>query len=683
MLLFLATSFIRCANDGMTITGRDYPRLKTLPVSDISDSGAVFNAEIIYRGNFKIVDYGFVWSENENPNLENSDKVVYSDNIQSNRFSSVISTALKSSVKYYVRPFILTDDYTVYGINMDFLSLGSKAPKIRSFFPKTGIWGDTIRIIGNNFSYLINSNTVKMGELSSEVISASDTVLAIKVPALMNNPSVKLKVSILGNTAISVDDFNYLEPKITSVEPLKGTFDDTVTIIGENLGRIAAYSSVCFGDANAKIVSASSSRICVLVPEEIKTKKSLLNITTVGCKFQYNQTFNLNPPAITSIEPKTITRPDEIITIKGMNFNPNALYDSIQVEGRNIMVTEANRYFLRVQISEVIPYYVSTFKDVTLKVKIAPQSDTFSSNLKIYWQSTWTRKADFPGAARYYATAFSANGKGYFGTGLASDNATYLNDFWKYDPSSDTWVQIKDFPGRPRAKATSFAISDEGYVGLGSCCADINYAYPDDIFSDFYKYNPTNGTWMPIAGFRGTPMYTAASFVINGLGYIATGYKYQSFTNVAWKYDPLANQWTQIASLPMDDVYRAVGFNIGDTGYVYNCNKLYKLSNNNWIQLKVIQQNDIKDNVAFSIGNLAYFGLGFANDLGEGTINLWEYNPLDETFLDRPLYAAPRYGTSAFVIDNKAYIIGGATIMNGQYIRLKDVWEFDPTKPAL
>ena len=34
--------------------------------------------------------------------------------------------------------------------------------------------------------------------------------------------------------------------------------------------------------------------------------------------------------------------------------------------------------------------------------------------------NTWTQKADFGGAGRYYATGFSIGSKGYIGTGYTS-----------------------------------------------------------------------------------------------------------------------------------------------------------------------------------------------------------------------------------------------------------------------
>jgi hypothetical protein len=106
------------------VTSRDYPRLKTLPVSEINAEGARFNAEIIFRGGIDIVNYGFAWGEFPNPSIQTSDRVIYSENMQSNNFSETIETTLKEGATYYVRAYVETNDFIVYGENVDFISLG-------------------------------------------------------------------------------------------------------------------------------------------------------------------------------------------------------------------------------------------------------------------------------------------------------------------------------------------------------------------------------------------------------------------------------------------------------------------------------------------------------------------------------------------------------------------------------
>src|SRR5678815_785878 len=81
-----------------------------------------------------------------------------------------------------------------------------------------------------------------------------------------------------------------------------------------------------------------------------------------------------------------------------------------------------------------------------------------------YAQNTWTQKANFGGATRGGAVAFSIGSKGYLGTGY---NGAYRIDFWEYDPAANTWTQKADFGGTVRFYAAYFSIGSKGYLGTG------------------------------------------------------------------------------------------------------------------------------------------------------------------------------------------------------------------------
>jgi N-acetylneuraminic acid mutarotase len=82
---------------------------------------------------------------------------------------------------------------------------------------------------------------------------------------------------------------------------------------------------------------------------------------------------------------------------------------------------------------------------------------------------SWTQRADFGGGARSGAVGFSIGGKGYVGTGLRDvfGELVSLKDFWEYDPTTDTWTRKADFQGAARSGAVGFSIGDRGFVGTG------------------------------------------------------------------------------------------------------------------------------------------------------------------------------------------------------------------------
>jgi len=254
-LIALFSLLIQCKKD--EINNNAYPRLITLPVTEISAEGARFNAEILNKGDFEIISYGFVWNLIYEQNLENANRVILSGNIPSERFTEKVETSLQAGRIYFVRAFIQTEEYMVYGTDVSFISLGSKAPEVHSFSPTAGTWGDTISISGTNFSYIKENIKVEFGELEADIISSTDSTISVIVPANNLEDLVSLKVSILGNSSEANMKFNYLIPSIHSVSPLQITFGDTITLTGENFGDSLLWNEVFISNTEAEIVFVS------------------------------------------------------------------------------------------------------------------------------------------------------------------------------------------------------------------------------------------------------------------------------------------------------------------------------------------------------------------------------------------------------------------------------------------
>jgi N-acetylneuraminic acid mutarotase len=77
---------------------------------------------------------------------------------------------------------------------------------------------------------------------------------------------------------------------------------------------------------------------------------------------------------------------------------------------------------------------------------------------------TWSNGISLPvGEERQYANGFSHQDFGYVFGGINS-SATYLNDFWKFDPVNSTWISLPDLPSAGKAGAVSFLINDTVYI---------------------------------------------------------------------------------------------------------------------------------------------------------------------------------------------------------------------------
>ena len=201
---------------------------------------------------------------------------------------------------------------------------------------------------------------------------------------------------------------------------------------------------------------------------------------------------------------------------------------------------------------------------------------------------TWTRMDDYPGLARTGALAFVLGNYGYVGTGYNDDSDTdntYRKDFYVFNPNAaegSQWTVLDGFPGKKRRYGTAFVIDDEAYV----CCGMSN----NELCTDFYKFDGT--TWTRLRDIADTDddedydddyaisRYGCVSFAIDGMGYVATGYR-SGVTNDYWKYNPIKDLWYGDSDddyTTLADVYDAgsggssrvyaVSFSTGSRGFI-------------------------------------------------------------------------------------------------------------------
>ena len=189
-------------------TDRGFPEVTTDNASVSSGVGALLGAKIHNPRDYKILNYGFVWSDSQVPTLETCDRVIFSAKNVPAEFSASVVSTLKDQTSYFVRSFLLTSDFTVYGNVQEFTARGSLGPTIESFYPSSGHKGDTITITGKNFSYLKEKNIVTFSFKQGRIIYASDTLLLTEVPTFSAGSTLRIFVSVTGSASVpSFDNF--------------------------------------------------------------------------------------------------------------------------------------------------------------------------------------------------------------------------------------------------------------------------------------------------------------------------------------------------------------------------------------------------------------------------------------------------------------------------------------------
>lgn len=250
---------------------------------------------------------------------------------------------------------------------------------------------------------------------------------------------------------------------------------------------------------------------------------------------------------------------------------------------------------------------------------------------QIGYNQTWTQKANFT-SARFAASSFSVNGKGYIC--LGSDAQNYFNDLQEYDNITNTWQSKAQFPGALRRTAISFVIDSLAYVGLGW-----NNNGPS-TYTDMYSYNPNQDTWTSIASYPGNGGRQSMAAAVLGKGYVVGGItNFQTpYSNQLWEYDPLINSWAQ-----------KVNFSGGSRA----------------------------GGIMFGIDSLVYCGLGHNTIIDYQ--DLWAYNPILNTWTQMANFpGVGRLNANAFVVNGKA-IVGGGYRLNNSNTTLNDYYEYDPS----
>jgi len=270
------------------------------------------------------------------------------------------------------------------------------------------------------------------------------------------------------------------------------------------------------------------------------------------------------------------------------------------------------------------------------------QSIGSTGRLQDFWRfsvdSGWQQMADFPGAPRNDAAAFSIGSYGFVGTGY--DDINVYNDFYRYDAVSNSWSRKANFPGTPRYGAVGFSVRGTGYIGTGF---NVNW------MNDFYQYDTAQDKWSLTPGTSGdfSKRQGAVAFVYKEQAYIVTGVNSGGMVRDFWKFDPSQTPaWHQLANITNTDA------GTFDDGYT-----------------DIERQNA----TAFVNGDQAFLTTGMNGSMVTST---WAYDFASGRWSRRsPWPRAPRSGAISFTVSGHSYVGTGYTGNNSTF---DDLDEFMP-----
>jgi N-acetylneuraminic acid mutarotase len=301
------------------------------------------------------------------------------------------------------------------------------------------------------------------------------------------------------------------------------------------------------------------------------------------------------------------------------------------------------------------------------------------------WQ--WRQTAAFAGAPLWFSAAFTVGTGAYVGTGYDLTTA-----FWRYDPDSDMWARRADFGGAPRGAAVAFAIGTRGYLGLG-------FGSPEVRFADLWEYDPDADRWTQKAPLPGAPRDHVAAFVIGQRAYVVGGMTCDGSACAAlkevWAYDPQADAWTRKADLP-EETTAAACFVLNGIGYVAtgmagplsaaapSANLwAYDPQSDTWARKADLPGPARYRAVGFSLGGTGYIATGMAAVTATSAVvfrDVWEYDSRTDAWTRRgDLRGAARGAAVSFTLGSRVYIGTGVGADLGL---LSDFWSGAPVAPA-
>ncbi len=333
--------------------GRDYPQIRTIAVDQITSQGARFNAIIISGSRESISEYGFLWGETEYLATNNSQKVLIQDAPEKDQFSDNITFALEEMKEYYVRSYVISEGLIIYGDPVKFMSLGSMAPEITDFEPQTASWTDTVKINGKNFSPVLLSNSVHIGNAVASVISATRETLIVKVPSDLTSVFSKISVEIVGNLGTSSKLFELITPgQINTVNKKNITWGDTLVLTG----RFPYRSQISMDLIPTNILERNESKIKIVVPSNLKYYDSItVDLNIDGHLIQSVEKNHMILPVITSVGDSPFGWGDTI-DIKGV-FNPVKMANTVKFSSGQNTQNSAILDVRRDRIRCIVPDY--------------------------------------------------------------------------------------------------------------------------------------------------------------------------------------------------------------------------------------------------------------------------------------------------------------------------------------
>ncbi|RAW00369.1 IPT/TIG domain-containing protein [Pseudochryseolinea flava] len=660
------------------------PVFETLQVTR-ADTGATFQAKINLLGGQSADDYGFVWSDQTSPTID--DSVYYFRTLaKQGTFLYTVNNDLTPGKIYYVRAFIKSENQIIYANEVQFESLGSATPFITSFSPSSGGAEDVIVIKGDNFTRVISNMQVLIGENQLEILEASRNELKVKIPASYHTATLPIALTVTGKSAQSKEQFTLNGPILQQIAPVKGSAGTEITLLGSGFSTTPQENHVTIGATEVVVKEATSTTLTVIAPRLSEAGLKDVEIEVHGARSKLQNGFELTGPVITSFSPSAGVQ-HSILKIYGTGFSSVAAENQVMI-GHSLAPAEiisATPTELEVRVPMV---YSTTSSPIGITVKSIYNSSKDNFSVEGPEIASITPGEVYPGAyVTLHGKNFIANDLNMWlsmqsssSLSIESMTPTEMKVYVPLDVTRSApvvihiggityttpfdltilspWAKQPSFPGIKERGATAFTIGNYGYVGLGWSTQGVNS-------KDFWRYDPVTEIWTQVADFPGPARRHAFSFVIDGKAYVGGGFNGSTLFFDLWQYNPATDTWTKKSNFYFQGSYTSetlvYATAIGNYGYFIKSEYLHRYdpSTDTW-SIQYDPKLDGAYEFAVTVGNKGYFKKAFVS-------GMFEFEPATNTWTTIDTNNFGWWDVPAWVINNKLYYGNGSNL-----------FEFDP-----
>jgi hypothetical protein len=216
-----------------------------------------------------------------------------------------------------------------------------KAPQLSAMVPARTEPGQTITIDGTNFDATAANNVVRFGGQTAQITSASESQLAVTVPAGLAPSELQVVVETRGKKSNPLPLKVYHAPRVTGVDPEVALPGGEVSIKGDNLDGTPLHVTV--GGLPAAVKSAERGSVQVVVPDLPVTEGKSVPVTVhVGPDTAKPASLILGRlPLVTELVPPRASAGERVV-IKGRGFDTAAGGNTVTFGGQPALVLSAS-----------------------------------------------------------------------------------------------------------------------------------------------------------------------------------------------------------------------------------------------------------------------------------------------------------------------------------------------------